>query len=284
MHQIPHLDKITQTPIKPIVLQKCSVMGKYFSIFHLSCNRAVRNYKALIGLSIFLMTCLLIFSNLWKVVAAKTGIDILNPDLLLWYIALNEWVLVSIPDVQDDIEQDLRSGRLAYQLPRPMSYLGGVFAEGLGILTVNLIVLGCVTFIFSWLQVGVCPFHFTGFVLIVIFGFMSGLLSMIYLMLIGLSSFWLHDVAPFYWIWEKFLFMFGGLILPLAVYPQWMQTLARFTPFPSILGERSALVFDLSPTHVFSWIGSLLGWTVLGWICLILFYRKSLTILNIEGG
>ena len=138
-------------------------MEKYLAIFKLSFLHALKNYKALIGLSIFLMTCLVIFAHLWKIAAAKTGVVYLNPDQLLWYIAFNEWVIVSIPDIQDDMEQDLRSGRLAYLLPRPISYLGATFAEAAGTLSVNLLVLGLVTFLFTWWQVGGLPFHPMGF-------------------------------------------------------------------------------------------------------------------------
>src|SRR5689334_15376313 len=111
-------------------------MGKYGALFRISFMMGIKNYKALVGLSVFLMACLLIFANLWKVVAAKTGAVGLHPEQLLWYIAFNEWVLVSIPDPEEMIEEDLRSGRLVYQLLRPISYLGSIFAESLGILCV----------------------------------------------------------------------------------------------------------------------------------------------------
>ena len=102
----------------------------------------LKNYMSLIGLSLFMVTCLIIFSHLWKIAAAKAGAAFLNPDHLLWYIAFNEWVLIAIPDIQLDMEHDLRSGRLSYLLPRPISYIGSVFAEGLGTLLLNLTVLG----------------------------------------------------------------------------------------------------------------------------------------------
>lgn len=257
-------------------------MEKYLLIFFLSFKRTLKNTKALIGLSIFLMTCLLIFSNLWKIVAAKTTI-LFNSEQLLWYIAFNEWVLISIPDVQDDIEQDLRSGKLAYQLPRPISYLGSTFVESFGTLSANLIVLGFVTFIFSWVQVGF-PFHPISLIVSILFGFLSGVLAIIFLMLIGLSSFWVQDVAPFYWLWEKLLFMFGGLILPLTVYPQWMQIVAKITPFPAILSDRSSLAFAFGFYPIFQLFLSLVGWILFSLLCLVVLYRKSLSILNIEGG
>lgn len=257
---------------------------KYFAIFILSSSHALKNYKAWIGLSIFLMTCLLIFAHLWKIAAAKTGAIHLNPEQLLWYIAFNEWVLIAIPDVEAEMAEDLRSGKLAYLLPRPISYLGATFAEAMGTLTVNLLVLGIVAFVFSYIQVGILPFPAYGLLLTIVLGFMAGTLGVIFQMIIGLSAFWLKEVEPFYWIWEKLLFMFGGLILPLAVYPEWMQTFAKFTPFPAILGGRSALALDLTFERTLVIFVSLVLWILISFLILKFLYRRGMRILNIEGG
>lgn len=257
---------------------------KYFTVFNLSASHAIKNYKALIGLSIFLMTCLVIFAHLWKIAAAKVGVVTFDPDQLLWYIAFNEWLIISIPTVEDTMEQDLRSGRLAYLIPRPISYLGATFADACGVLCVNLLVLGIVSFTFTWMIVGSLPFQPLGLLISIIFGLVAGCVAVIFQMLIGLSAFWLQEAGPFHWLWEKLLFMFGGLILPLAVYPAWMQTIAFFTPFPAILGDRSALALDFSAHKVFVLASSLTVWGLIGIGAMILLYRKGLRILNIEGG
>lgn len=257
---------------------------KYIALFKLSFLHTLKNYKALIGLSIFLITCLIIFANLWKIAASKIGASHLNPEQLLWYIAFNEWVLISIPDTQDEMEQDLRNGRLAYLLPRPISYLGSTFAEAFGSLSANLAILGLVALLFTWWQTGMTPFSPLGFLIPLLLGLMAGAVAIIFQMLIGLSAFWLQEVGPFYWIWEKFLFMLGGLILPLTIYPEWMQKVAHFTPFPAILGERSALAFNFDLTHISVISTTLLGWGLVGTLGLLLLYRKGLHILNVEGG
>lgn len=259
-------------------------MQKYSAIFILAARHAIRNHKALIGLSVFLVTCLIIFANLWKIAASKAGVVHLDSDQLLWYIAFNEWVLVSIPQIQVDMEEDLRTGRLAYQLPRPISYLGATFCEALGTLCVNLTVLGAVTFLFTWLTVGNLPFAPIGLLAAVIFGLLAGCICILFHMLIGLTAFWLHDVEPFFWIWEKTLFMFGGLILPLTVYPQWMQTVAGYTPFPAILGARSALALDFSFDHCMALMLSLAAWGAIGLSGLLVVYHRGMRVLNIEGG
>jgi ABC-2 type transport system permease protein len=259
-------------------------MEKYFKIFTLSIAHSLKNYKALIGLSIFLVTCLIIFDHIWRFAAFKMGTLHLQPEQLLWYIAFNEWMIITLPDVQEDMEQDLRSGRLAYLLPRPISYLGAIFCEGLGLLLTNLVVLGMVTFLFTWWTLGTMTFHFPAFIAMVGLGLLAGCVALIFHMLIGLSAFWMQNVAPFQWIWEKLLFTLGGLMLPLALYPEWMQRVAAFTPFPAILGQRSALAIDFSLNDVWQVTLTLLLWGILGIAALLLVYRRGLRIVNVEGG
>lgn len=259
-------------------------LAKYVKLFNVAAWQALKNYKALIGLSIFLMTCMIIFAHIWNIAAARIGATAIDPAKLLWYIAFNEWILVSIPDIQDQMHQDLRSGRLSYLLPRPISYLGATFVEALGALCVNLVVLGVVTFTFTWIQVGALPFHPIGLVISAFFGLWSGIIAIIFLMLIGLSAFWLQEIDPFFWCWEKMLFMFGGLILPLTLYPQWLQSMAQFTPFPVILSARSSLAIDFDWHQVMLFAVSTTAWSVIGLSVLLFVYRKGLRILNIEGG
>ncbi len=259
-------------------------MGKYGAVFRLSVIRTLKNYKELIGLNIFLVTCLLIFSHLWKVAAAKMGVFHLDPKQLLWYIAFNEWVLIAIPEVQSDMEQDLRSGRLAYLLPRPISYLGSTFCEGLGVLVVNWLVLGVVAISFTWVSAEGMPFSLPGLGLISALTLFAGCLGMLFNMIVGLSAFWLQDVGPCAWIWEKMLFTLGGLMIPLAIYPEWLQRIAAKTPFPAILGERSALAIDFTWDRVLQVVSSMTLWGVVALTLLFFLYRRGLRILNIEGG
>ena len=213
--------------------------------------QGIKNYKALLGLTLLLITCLLIFAHLWKVAAVKGGALAFPADRLLWYIAFNEWVFIAVPELCHEVEQDLRSGRLAYLLPRPISYIGSKFSEGFGTLLLNLIVLGSVAFSFTWLWSGSLPFSLPAFGLSLLLGLLAGSVGLLFQLAIGLSTFWLREIGPFYWIWEKFLFVLGGLILPLVAYPLWLQKIAYWTPFPALLGEkRSSDPIRCSPRHL----------------------------------
>ncbi|QLH36863.1 MAG: hypothetical protein HWD61_12585 [Parachlamydiaceae bacterium] len=113
----------------------------------------------------------------------------LDANLLLWYIALNEWILIAVPDIQMDIEYELKTGQLAYFLPRPISYLGSKFVEGLGALLLNMLVLGATGFAFTYFWTGGWPYSSFDFFIFIFLGSLGGLLSLVFTMLVGVSAF-----------------------------------------------------------------------------------------------
>ncbi|MEL7432272.1 MAG: ABC-2 family transporter protein [Chlamydiota bacterium] len=259
-------------------------MSKYLKVFSLSCHHTWRNKKALIGLSLFLIICLVIFANLWEVIARRGGLTTMDPQELLWYIALNQWILVAIPRTERAIERDFRTGKLTYLIPRPMSYLGYVFAEGCGQAFVYMAVLGVISYIFTWGFVGSITISGWGLVVVFVSGLFALILGIILKMIIGLLTFWMHDVDPVAWIFEKSLFALGGLLLPLSAYPPAWQAVAKYTPFSVILGGRSALALHYNAVIAFELLAQLLLWIILGGIIARLLYLRGLKIMSIGGG
>lgn len=260
------------------------MLAKYRAIALMSLIRGIRHYAALAGLSLLLITCLIIFACLWKIAVVKNASPVLPADRLLWYIAFNQWVLFSIPEIYLEMEDDLRSGRFAYLLPRPVSYLGAKFCEGAGMLLLNLSALGLVTFLFTWFWTGSLPCPPLSLCPIFLTGILAGLVALVFQMTIGLSSFWIQEVGPCYWIWEKLLYVLGGLILPLSIYPDWLQKLAGWTPFPALLGQRSFLALGLHPESYLPLLMQLSLWAGIGVVLLMYLFRQGLRSLTIEGG
>src|SRR4029079_207857 len=63
---------------------------------------------------------------------------------------------------------------------------------------------------------------------------------------IGLLAFWMQDVSPVYWVCQKLLFVLGGMMLPLHLYPEVVQRLAAVTPLAVLLPPRGAFVCGVS--------------------------------------
>ena len=81
--------------------------------------------------------------------------------------------------------------------------------------------------------------------------------------LLNASAFWLLDVRGVIAVWGTVGGVLSGLVLPLAWFPTWAQSVLALTPFPSIFQ---------SPIDVFTERGSALGVlaTQFGWAAVLL--------------
>jgi ABC-2 type transport system permease protein len=69
----------------------------------------------------------------------------------------------------------------------------------------------------------------------------------------------------------------GGLFAPLSFYPQAVQDIARFTPFPYMLGLPAELLSGRASTASALWgILILLAWTAVFWVVREVMWRVGL--------
>jgi ABC-2 type transport system permease protein len=164
-----------------------------------------------------------------------------------------------------------------------VSFVGAAFAEGLGLIAVRAPVLGAIAF--------ACASAFTAwippasvFLRVVPFGLAAiAVITGLHLG-IGLLAFWLQDATPVYWLWQKLLFVLGGLMLPLEVYPAFVQTAAAFTPFPSLLGRPASFVLSGAGADVWALALDLALWSALTALGVSWLFRRAATALTINGG
>jgi ABC-2 type transport system permease protein len=86
------------------------------------------------------------------------------------------------------------------------------------------------------------------------------------------------------WIYQKFIFILGGFLIPLDFYPNWLQVIAKALPF-------SAMIYGPSKLFVApSW--ELLGevmlmqavWIIASGTILAIAYRRGIAYLTVNGG
>ena len=259
-------------------------VAKYVAVAATAVRHALMQRWEVIGRAAFYVLFLVIFSRLWQVALAGGGGWSHGPVDMLWYLAVTEWIVISIPSIHDDVQEDVRTGDIAYLLPRPMSYVGGRVAEGIGLLLVRMATLGIPGFFLAWALSGGLPSDPRGLLLAAPLGILAGCVCVVFQTAIGITAFWLQDASPVYWIWQKLMFLFGGLILPLDVYPDWMRAVAACTPFHALVygPARSALSFDVGTAlSTAAWI---VAWGGVAWLLLLAVFRRGLYALDVNGG
>ncbi len=258
-------------------------IAKYAAFTRLGFNQARAEPGELLGRIVFFAMILGVFSAVWRAVAEAGGPVGRNPREMLWYLAITEWVVMSAPLIFFQIEEDVRRGDVAYQFVRPASWLGGRLAHGIGALAVRapvMLVVACVT---AWLYAGP-PEQPRRLVIAVAFGFIAGAVLTIYHLGIGIVAFWLGDVAPAFWIWQKLMFVLGGLLLPLQFYPDAFVSVANFTPFPALLAGPASMLTREPHWSIGVLSMALMMWTVIGLGIARAAFGRAVRVLQVNGG
>jgi ABC-2 type transport system permease protein len=259
------------------------VLAKYAAFARIGLVHALTERGELLGRALFFAVILGVFTALWRAIA-EAGMPLkAAPWQLVWYLAATEWVFLSAPQLHIEMQEEIRRGDIACRLPRPVSYVGATFAYGVGTLAVRAPVLGATAF--------ACAFFFTervpswlAFAYVVPFGLYAALLVLALYLLIGLLAFWLVDVTPVYWVWQKLLFVLGGFMLPLELFPTWIQRVGAFTPFPAMIAGPAGFMLGASAGSAATLLTRLSLWSGLVALIVIALFQRGIRRLEVGGG
>jgi ABC-2 type transport system permease protein len=223
-------------------------------------KQALAQRAAWIGRSVFLVLILVIFWRLWEAVEAEGRLPGLSARELVWYLAVTEWIVIGQPLPHLAMEADVRSGEIAGVLTRPVPWLAAKVAEAAGSMLVRYGALGIAGFAAAYALSGGLPRDPVALLAVLPLALLAGLLGTLILSLVGLCTFWLGDCAPVAWVVQKLLFLFGGMILPLAFYPALLREIAEWTPFAAMLSGPGRIALGADAAEGWRTAGLLLFW------------------------
>jgi viologen exporter family transport system permease protein len=259
---------------------------KYWAIFQITLINSLAYPGELIGRSLMIIPFMWIFYQLWKVTYAAAGSEVINGLTLpnvLWYLMLAETIELGRPPLARTISENVKDGSIAYLLNKPYDFLlyqlSTTMGETIFRALLNAIFGGIVVL---WL-VGP-PQHPAGIIIALPAILGAWVLHFCVTVMIGLSAFVVEDVSAFMWIYQKLAFMFGGMLIPLDFYPQWLQVIARALPFSSITYSPARL-FVTPTAELFINVMTLqIIWIVVLSLMLTFAYRRGVAYLTVNGG
>lgn len=256
---------------------------KYWEYFKIEFHQGLVHRGAALGRLVFYAVVLFIFSRLWMVVSQKANLE-MGPVDMLWYLALTELIVLSSPLIHQEFEEDVQSGNLVYTLGRPQSYIWSKYAGGMGQLLSRVLFLSVAGFFFAWFFSGSLPTNPMGLISFLPLAILSMGVNLLFKTSIGILAFWMQDSTPVYWVYQKCIFILGGMMLPLDIYPPWLRTIAEYSPFSAFLyGPAQAALKNDWGIYVHSTL-KLLLWGVIGVLLCELLFRKAKKNMIINGG
>jgi len=228
-----------------------------------------------------------IFVALWSTAFGLSGqaeLEGFSLAEMVWYLAMTETIALSSARVFIEISEDVKAGNLAYTLARPLSYTWYQVANSLGNsaprFVINLLTAAAVVGLSSRQIVG-SPTSLLAFL-----GLATSalLLDALIAVLIGLLAFWIEEVLPAFWIYQKLLFTVGGLFLPLELFPDWLRRIAQWLPFQFITYAPARAFVAFEPDFVLRTAGGQLAYiAVLGGLMALVWSRAQRRLV-VHGG
>jgi ABC-2 type transport system permease protein len=261
-------------------------LAKYWSIFQTTLINSLAYPGELVGRSLVIIPFMWIFYQLWNVTFSAAGTESISGLTLrdtLWYLMLAETVELSRPQLARNISENVKDGSIAYLLNKPYDFLLYQFSTSMGETLFRAVTNAFFGGAVVWWMVGPPP-HFSGFLIVIPALIGAWTLNFCATAMIGLAAFVTEDVSAFTWIYQKFAFILGGLLIPLDFYPAWLQSIAKALPFSSMVYGPARLFVNPTPDQFANVILMQSVWILVLGALLTVIYRRGLAYLTVNGG
>ena len=236
--------------------------------------------------SSFLM--LFIFFNLWTYIYTDPNelINGYNMNQMIWYVIIAEIIYMSLSgrSVCRNISNDVRSGNIAYNINKPYDYILYSLSNHLGRITVRGIIYLVLGFATGLIFMGSMPSHsILSFIAVIFSMILAMVISMLFLIAIGLLAFFIEDSNPYYWLYSKFVLVLGT-IFPIEYFPHAVQSILKYSPIVAMNYGPAKLFVDFSWSNFGLIIISQIIYLTIAFIICKLIYKKGVKRLNVNGG
>ncbi|MGH4123391.1 MAG: ABC transporter permease [Clostridium sp.] len=262
-------------------------LRKYGQISKITMSNSLVYFWNFLSKNIFFVFIMFIYLMLWKNIYAQKGSTIagLSLNAMIWYLIVTELVTLSRTDIHVQVNEDVKSGNIAYLLNKPYNYVIYCFSYFVGEIGIKLLTNGIIGLSIGFIYAGTLenfnvlhlPFIFISLIVGCCINFF------IYITL-ALTSFWFEDNTAFFWIYSKLIFTLGGMLMPIELFPDWLQKVSKYLPFAYVTYVPAKLAVDFSFISFYKQFSIQLLYLGIFFTLAMTLYKKGAKNLNVNGG
>jgi ABC-2 type transport system permease protein len=196
-------------------------------------RRTVRDRGPLLVSVLFYVIVASVLATLWRVAAHAGGgaVGDYSAAALTWYIVTSEAAVCALNvRLIEQIGDDIASGAVAVELLRPAPPLGVRLATELGRSLPRLV--GCMAAgaVIAGIAAGAPP-DASALVLAAPSLVLAITCNLLAQHAFAAAAFWVRDARSTWYLYQKLVFILGGMLIPLELLPGWLHAIAASLPF-----------------------------------------------------
>jgi ABC-2 type transport system permease protein len=186
------------------------------------------------------------------------------------------------------LDHEIRQGLLSTQLIRPYNYWGFLFADAVAWRMVRLFfavpaLIACLW----WLgpDLGAVRLPLERLPALALSVALAFVLCFYLKLCVGFIGFWTNEIMGITTLYEVIASVLGGILIPIALLPDWLQTVARLLPIQAIYGIPLAILLGKDEgADPFAGMLLQVGWIAALWALAMVLWRAGLRRYESVGG
>jgi ABC-2 type transport system permease protein len=195
--------------------------------------RVVAEPSGLAVIGVFYVMVTAVLATLWTTATHANGSTIVgySATALVWYVATSEAATVALPmRLIEEIGDDIGSERVVVELLRPASVLSLRVATEIGKMLPRLAVCVSIGVVFATIFAGPPP-NAGALALAAPALLLAIAINLVAQHAFAAAAFWVRDAKGTWFLYQKLVFVLGGMLLPLEVLPAKLESMAKLLPF-----------------------------------------------------
>ena len=263
-------------------------MRKYIAIFKFELMNSIQYVFNSFSRVAMHVLQIFIFTSLWSYIYSDPS-NVINGysyNQMIWYIIFGNTLrmITAGRTLTEDISEEVINGGIATKLTKPYNFINYQLASTAGKSITKFFIFTIVGLVFGYIFVGSFPeLTVWSVIIVLISSIIAAILDNLMSIIIGLFSFVIEDSSPIYWVYSKFLMIFGQTF-PIEFFPGIIGTIMYLSPILAIKYGPAKLFVD------FSWKAALIiliiqvFYLIVIYLLAQLIYKKGVKKLNVNGG
>lgn len=261
---------------------------KYSQVTKITMANSLVYFWNFLSKNLFFIFIMFIYLMLWRAIYEQKGAALiggLSLNAMIWYLIFTELVTLSRTDLYLQVNDDVKNGNIAYLLTKPVNYVFYCFSYFLGEIGIKLLTNALIGIAIGLIYAGVLKnFSLINLPFIILSLLVGCTINFFVYLSLALTSFWLEDNTAFFWIYSKLIFTLGGMLVPVDLFPKWLQSLSRCLPFVYVTYIPAKLAVDFSFNNFCNQFLIQLLYLAAFFALSMILYRKGAQRLNVNGG
>ena len=258
---------------------------KYFAVAGVELKNALIYRAQAFGGLIFYPVILFVFFCLWRAIYTQRDLAGYTLNQIVWYLCITELIAFGMsPRVFARMNEEVKSGAVAYQLGRPYHYVFYQYALSMGAMVFSFLVYLIAAIIIGMVFVGpLIGFAWLGAPLMLLMIFMGASIQFFLQMALGLTAFYAEENGGFFFVYQKFVFMLG-MFLPVEFLPDWLERIAKCLPFSYVCWAPARMVVAFDAAECGRLISMQALWLAFAVCCALTMFELGKRHIGANGG